>query len=171
MFEADLILDGARELNAEGKKERAAQAKNLIDKAAERAGKPDAFLEARRNAVLVTVENYIKTKEFEGALQAVDLFEKDVPASRYDPYFSSLRARAYLGFKETTAALLAIDRALILDPTSNYAPTLLDLKATIFETTLNKPGEAVKILQQILTDYPAYDKRTEIQERLKKLGK
>ena len=98
-------------------------------------------------ADLALISTYLRGKEFEKALAAIDKLEAKQPDK---PIAANLRGRVQLAQKDNTAARKSFERALAIDP--NFFAAAASLAA--IDVADNKPEDAKKRFEALLAKDP-----------------
>lgn len=97
-------------------------------------------------------EEYIRTKAFEDAADALDKWAEEFPADKLEGYWSLLKVKLLLAQKLAAPAAAEAETLVKVSPRSNYAPELLMLAATAYES-LGQSGQARASLQAVVDKY------------------
>ena len=98
------------------------------------------------------VEDYIRKRQFEWALDFLDQWEEEFPADKLEGYWSWLRVQYLVGLGRQADAVREAETLVRVNGRSNYAPELLLLAHQLY-TRLGKPKQARDALKRLAENY------------------
>ena len=98
------------------------------------------------------VEDYVRKRQFEWALDFLTRWEEEFPADKLEGYWSWLRAGYLTGLGRQADAVREIEILVRVNGRSNYAPELLLLAHQLY-TKLRKPQQARDALKRLAENY------------------
>jgi len=98
-------------------------------------------------------EDYLRRRNYPAAAEAVEKWERTLPADKLTGYSTLLRCEVLLARKKYADAARQAERLVNANPQSNYAASLLKLAIRAY-TKINKPRQANRCQERIIKNYP-----------------
>ena len=108
---------------------------------------------AWRGAYNRSVEDYLKTRQFDRAIAEIRVWQQDYPTDKIDGQLTMMYAHYWAGLARYDQAIALCEQLLTVNPDSPYADSMLQLAASCASQG-GQSAKAIALLHSLVKDYP-----------------